>query len=98
MESHTGLSKVAKNGLQLNSPFPNPACNELTLPFQLQKQSRISFQIMDMSGRILSSIDKGIVNPGEHLQKFDLSNLAAGTYILSVIGQEAAIGIRFNKY
>lgn len=98
MESHTGLGKVAKNGLQLNSPFPNPAGNELILPFQLQKQSRLSFQIMDLSGRILSSIDKGIVNPGEHLQKFDLSNLAAGTYILSVIGQEAAIGIRFNKY
>lgn len=97
LESHTGLAKVSKNGLQVMSPYPNPANSTLTLPFSLQQQSEVSFRIMDLSGRILHNIDKETLNAGAHQQQFDLEHLSAGTYILSVVSQEGAIGIRFNK-
>ena len=97
MEEHTGMSKVAKNGLQVRSPYPNPARQEMTLPFSLQQSTELSFHIMDLSGRIISTINKGPLNSGDHQQKFDLSALPAGTYILSLKSPDAAIGIKFNK-
>jgi hypothetical protein len=93
----THIGKISKNGLQIMSPYPNPSTNEITFPFSLKKQASVQFDILDIHGRIVNSIDAGIVTGGDHQQKIDISSLPSGTYILSIISSEGAVGIKFTK-
>lgn len=97
IEGHTGVANISKNGLQVMSPYPNPSGHDITFPFQLRKQADVIFNIMDINGKIIRVVNKGALNPGEHLQRFDISDLPAGSYILSVITSEGAVGVQFGK-
>ncbi len=93
----TSLAKVRKNGLQVMSPYPNPANAELVFPLSLTKAAEMSFSIMDISGKVIKTVNAGTLQPGNHEQKLDISDLPKGNYILSAISSEGAVGVKFNK-
>lgn len=97
MEAHTGIASISKNGLQVMSPYPNPAGNEITFPFHLKKPADVDFNIMDLSGRIIKVFNRGLSGMGEQQQKMDISDLPSGTYILSIVSSEGSLGMKFSK-
>lgn len=97
MEEHSSIGNISKNGLTISSPYPNPSANLISFPLQLTTQADVSFNIMDISGKIIRTEDKGYLNAGEHIHTFDISTLPSGTYILSVISSEGSVGVKFNK-
>lgn len=93
----SGIGQVVKNGLQVSSPYPNPSHSEITFPFQLEKQADVAFHILDINGRMVKEVTAGPLPAGEHKKQIDIRTLPAGTYILSVVSSEGAVGVKFNK-
>lgn len=80
-----------KNGdLRVYGAFPNPSCNNSKILFELDKNSDVRIQLMDVTGKFL--IDermKGIAGMNEY--NFDFTNVPNGTYTYIVRTHEGRI-------
>ena len=64
--------------------YPNPARGNAQISFNLSENAQVSYQIYDLSGRMMVSHDLGTYNQGEHVVSFNTENLTSGTYIISL--------------
>jgi hypothetical protein len=67
----------------LASVFPNPTASGVTVVIDAADASNLSFRLLDMEGRLVHS---GTLNWAE--TTIDMQSLAAGSYVLSVTGQD----------
>ncbi|MCO6479393.1 MAG: choice-of-anchor J domain-containing protein [Phaeodactylibacter sp.] len=64
---------------------PNPAGRErVLLSYTLEEASQVSLSVRDMAGRTLMALPQGIQPAGNNQARIDVSNLASGTYIVSI--------------
>jgi hypothetical protein len=63
--------------------FPNPASDYSTLKGALSKPGYLSFQLVDMQGRILQS-NNPVYYSRQIEKEFSLSELSAGMYFIRV--------------
>ena len=64
------------------SMYPNPVSSQATLSFELKESSNVSYQVFDMTGRMVMSQNMGRFAEGEHQVNFNAENLSTGSYIL----------------
>ncbi|MBN4072992.1 T9SS type A sorting domain-containing protein [Crocinitomix catalasitica] len=64
--------------------FPNPAEDVSHLTFYLHSANRVSYELRDITGKLLASKDEGLYSAGEHQINIRTESLAEGTYILSL--------------
>ena len=64
--------------------YPNPTMHDLTLQYSLHKDTPVQIQLIDVNGRILFKDNINQQSAGLHRQTIDVSQFAAGSYILSV--------------
>jgi hypothetical protein len=76
-----GIENVGK--LDGFEAYPNPASDVLNLSFNLNSESEVTIQMLDVSGNIVQDMDLGVVS-GELMKQLDTQALAAGAYILQV--------------
>jgi hypothetical protein len=64
--------------------FPNPVKDIATIQVSLDAAARVSAQIISQDGKVLVTVDKGILQQG--LQQFYINtqNIAKGTYVLRI--------------
>ncbi|MEZ5038628.1 MAG: T9SS type A sorting domain-containing protein [Saprospiraceae bacterium] len=86
---------VAKNGLQLFPAQPNPAYEQIGLPYELSNGTRVSIEIYAADGRLLRKIDKGQQGPGAYRENLSVADLPAGAYVYGIVTEEARIMSRF---
>src|SRR5205807_8332012 len=82
-----GNSEVYKNessGFSLGENFPNPFNHSTTFSCTIPKESEVRISLSDMTGKIVKIISSGRISEGEHRVTFDASDLASGSYILSL--------------
>jgi hypothetical protein len=60
----TGDPDVRIFATRLEQPYPNPAGTGVTIRFQLSFSSKAVVEIYDVTGRLIKSIDQGIVSRG----------------------------------
>jgi len=94
---NVGIGSVTQNGLRVMAPYPHPAGDEVSIPFHLSSHSAVEFRLMDMSGRTIRVIPQQAFDAGSHAQKVSLEGLGAGTYVLSLVSEAGAVGIKVNK-
>jgi len=75
---------VTKGGLTFSGTYPNPAVNNTNIKFSLTKNADVTVEIMDMSGRVLNTIQQKSLGNGEHTIQVSTANMAAGNYLYSV--------------
>ncbi len=76
-----GLS--AKNNLEAKlTLFPNPAENTVNLKFDLRQSSKVRIQIIDIQGKIVRSVDRGVLPEGTQQLSLDVSALENGSYVM----------------
>ena len=63
----------------------NPVTTHSWLQLNLGMQAHISIRVSNMDGKILQNTDKGLMAEGAHVIPIDLSALAHGTYIITLI-------------
>ena len=64
------------------SMYPNPVSSQATLSFELKESCNVSYQVFDMTGRMVMSQNMGRFAEGEHQVNFNAENLSTGSYIL----------------
>lgn len=92
----TGVNSVAKGDLNLFASFPNPAANEVTINFGLNKASKVEIEIYDITGKLINTIKLNQLEAGNHSSKIDVSNLNSGVYMYGVKSESAQIFSKFT--
>ena len=83
----TTVSEIENNpttGLRefkLYANYPNPFNPTTTIPFNLAKNSHVTIEIYDMTGRCVSTIINEQMAAGYHEVKFDAQDLSSGLYL-----------------
>ncbi|KPL26626.1 MAG: hypothetical protein AMS23_00995, partial [Bacteroides sp. SM1_62] len=62
--------------------WPNPASEDLTISFTLDKAYEISMDILNITGQMMMSRELGPRSIGSHTETIDVSNFREGLYLL----------------
>jgi hypothetical protein len=63
--------------------YPNPASDEVTIEYALEKNQSVSYEITDLSGRIIHSLHLG-EKLGFQQMKISVEDLATGLYFIKL--------------
>jgi hypothetical protein len=66
------------------APYPNPTTGTLTIPLALSSPTAVQVRVVDLLGRTVAMRDDGILTAGTHELGVDLSQVAAGVYVVQV--------------
>jgi hypothetical protein len=64
---------------------PNPAINTTRVNFTLDNAKAVAYEIRDMQGRLVTYANKGIFNAGTQSFDLNVSDIAAGNYMLNIV-------------
>ena len=64
------------------SMYPNPVQGEAVISFNVNGNANVSFQVFDMTGRMVMSQNMGRLAEGSQEVRVNMSELSAGSYIL----------------
>jgi hypothetical protein len=67
------------NGIRMES-YPNPAVNNVTVDFEILETSDVTLNILDMSGRIVKTVELGSKTQGAYNINVSTENLESGMY------------------
>jgi hypothetical protein len=86
------LSPAPPQFTRLYAPFPNPAGGSTTLSFDLARATRAHLEVFDLSGRRVSKVSDGSLEPGRYSFRWsgrsdDGGALGAGLYFVRLSGQ-----------
>ncbi len=82
-----------QNGIGLGQNIPNPADMNTLIPYDLKEGAKLTFEVHDMSGKLVAVQALGDRAPGSHRLKFDTSALNEGVYFYSLTSE----GTRLTK-
>ncbi len=68
--------------------FPNPAQDEVTIPFYTPHTDYLTITLLDYTGATLFVVNEGFVPKGEYHTSCDVAGLNAGMYFLQLRNQE----------
>lgn len=68
--------------------FPNPASNNVNLAFNLSDYSSATFEMIDITGRIVMS---AILNTTDNFKTIELTNIESGMYTYNVIADNKPV-------
>ena len=95
-----GLDENDLNGnsaAQVNI-YPNPANSNAQFSFNMSQNDKVSYQIYDLSGRMVTSRDLGYYTQGEHTVNFTVEGLTSGSYILRLQAGDKVNTAKFLVY
>jgi hypothetical protein len=64
--------------------FPNPANNNMTLRYSMEKPGEVNVTVRDLTGRVMMSREMNAQGIGEQELNINVSELPAGTYMLEL--------------
>ena len=80
------------------SMYPNPISGQATLSFNLNESCNVSYQIFDMTGRMVMSQGLGRFAEGEHQVSINAESLSSGSYILHLNQGVSNASVKFLVY
>jgi sugar lactone lactonase YvrE len=88
--------------LNLVTVFPNPSSRKAHLAFTLTNSSKVSFEVIDILGRVIQKSSPVILNSGEQILDFHVDQWSNGHYLIKfmVEGSDSVVRteiVRFQK-
>jgi len=81
-----------ESGIKLTQNYPNPVVDNTMIQFQLDEASPVTFEVFDITGKMVYQEDMGNVARLEaRVFDFDASALSAGTYTYSVVTENERV-------
>lgn len=65
--------------------YPNPVAKNTSLQVQLDKNAKVTVQVVSANGKILQAVDKGLLLPGTYSVPLNLSTAAKGVYFVKLV-------------
>jgi hypothetical protein len=72
------------DGMKLSQNQPNPAAGEALIQYEIQQNANITFEIYDISGKLIASYNEGNQTAGKHNITIDTEKINSGTYFYSL--------------
>ena len=92
LSERVSVEEIASlNGINLLQNRPNPATSTTTFAFELSTSKDVQFEIRDLSGRVVTSMDRGTLGAGNHTIDFDVNKLSSGMYTYSLIANGVTV-------
>jgi len=82
---------VNTSGFEMFPSFPNPTNGVTRVQFRLDRAADVNFEVIDITGKVVYTLDMGTQAPGYNSISIDASEFASGvyTYTLSVDGERS---------
>lgn len=80
------------------SLYPNPVQDQAKLGFELAAKASVSYQIFDMAGRMVKSVELGMYPEGSHEINVNANGLSNGAYILRLSKGDSTSNVKFLVY
>ena len=81
--SEVNINENVANNIELNI-YPNPIVSEATINFNIEESAQVTYQVYDLSGRMVMNNVLGNYAQGSHKANLNVEALSAGTYIIKV--------------
>lgn len=78
-------SNISSSEIKATKIFPNPAKDQTTVQFVLDKPSYVSMKIVDMGGKELQTVINSNLQQGSHNTIIHTNRLTAGIYYVQII-------------
>lgn len=82
---------------QLLSNYPNPFNPSTTIPFELSGTRHVKIDIIDVTGRIVSTLSDEVRPAGYHQVVFNAQNLASGVYLVRMVTMDRSGSNSFDQ-
>lgn len=79
LQNKKKLENTGQAEMQLH---PNPSYNKVTVTFKMIEKSKVRIDIFTLSGNYINNIIEAELTEGIHQKEFDLSEFAAGLYLV----------------
>jgi hypothetical protein len=80
------------------SMYPNPVSSQAIVSFELNENCNVSYQVFDMTGRMVMNQNMGRMTEGEHQINVNAESLSAGSYILRLNQGANNASVKFLVY
>ncbi|MBX7153464.1 MAG: agmatine deiminase family protein [Bacteriodetes bacterium] len=81
-------------GAALDEPFPNPTHGEVIVPMSLQKDCAVTFDIVDITGNRVQSVQLGNQHAGSFMYRVNVENLSAGVYTIRMVTNGIPVSVK----
>lgn len=88
MRDFTGVEEDLVNNISVAQNVPNPFNGNTVISYNLNEASNVTLQVVDLTGKVVTTINEGNQNAGEHNLTIDGSTLAEGTYFYTFTAGE----------
>lgn len=90
----SGIDEISSlNGV---SVFPNPANESVTVSYQLESETKLSYDLYNMMGQLVTSVSESQVPKGTINTTLNTENLGSGIYLVSI--KEAGVSVHTAKF
>lgn len=97
-ETGTGVPDMPVAAETSVSIYPNPVMGQAKVSFSVNGNAVVSYQVYDLTGRMVKSQTMGNFTEGEHEANIDMSDLSAGSYIMRVSQGNSSSCVKFVVY
>jgi hypothetical protein len=91
INNSVSLEEISNNTLSVSNNFPNPFATTTTVDFKLTNATNVSYDVVDMTGKTVLSVNNGNMAAGSHQIKLDGTSWANGIYYFTVKTDDAQI-------
>lgn len=82
----TGIPDMLESqNLNLGQNYPNPFTEYTTFPYQITESGKVSFRVLDITGKEIRTINEGTKTPGKYSLRLGAERLTSGIYYLQMI-------------
>ncbi|HTF05636.1 MAG TPA: PKD domain-containing protein [Bacteroidia bacterium] len=85
------------SGISALQAMPNPASDQVVLEYSLTTVGDVTIEFTDLGGRIVFSETKTVNQSGQQREEFNLSELAAGSYMIRITMETGAAYVALVK-
>ncbi len=79
-----GLNKTASTNFFLGQNQPNPFNGTSTVSYQLKEAGSVNFEVMDVTGKVVKSVNEGVKTVGNHAIVLNSADFNAGVYFYTL--------------
>jgi hypothetical protein len=85
------VSEMVDLGFSLSQNIPNPANGTTSITYTLAEAGEVSFEVVDITGKVVSTLNIGQKSVGDYNITFDASSFAPGVYFYTLTVGNAKI-------
>jgi hypothetical protein len=96
LQGDVGMDEIAENGVALGQNMPNPANGTTAITYELENTADVSFQLRDVSGKLVMEQRVGQRAPGSHRFEIAADALQEGAYFYTLTAGDVRLTKRMT--